>query len=123
METNVTFKFLNVALNRQLRILLDKSKIAHAISSDGTIHYSPEDEGVVENDFIGSIRSIAFSSWQVLTCPNEWTTRYKKYMKRHKIPYYEELSNGELWFLLPRKYRPSLWKLDDSTKAERLATR
>jgi len=41
-------------------------------------------------------------------------------MSRHGIPFQEELSNGELWFLLPRKYRPHKWKLDASLEAERM---
>jgi len=122
MENSNSFKFLDDELNRQLLALLKKGKIKHHVGNDGIIHYSPDDEEVVEEHFICSIRDRVFPSWQVLTCPRSWTVRYKKYMSHHGIPFREELSNGELWFLLPRKYRPHRWKLDDPMKTERLAT-
>ena len=33
-------------------------------------------------------------------------------MGKHGIPFSEELSNNQLWFLIPGKHRPHLWKLD-----------
>ena len=65
-----------------------------------------------------SIRDKVFPSWQVLTCPKDWIERYRDYMNRHGIPFKEELSDGELWFLIPRKYRPHAWKLDDPAPCE-----
>jgi hypothetical protein len=121
MEKNNSFRFLDDDLNRQLIALLRKAKIKHDVGKDGSIHYSPDDEEVVENDFVGSIRDKVFPAWQVLTCPRDWSMLYKKYMKHHGIPFQEELSNGELWFLLPRKYRPHRWQLDRPMKAGRLA--
>ena len=41
-------------------------------------------------------------------------------MIRHDIPLKEEMSDGELGFLIPRKYRPHAWKLDESEKRVRL---
>lgn len=121
MAESNAFKFLDDDLNQQLLALLRKSKIKYNVGKDGMVHYAPEDEEVVENDFICSIRDKVFPSWQVLTCPRDWTVRYKKYMSQHGIPFREELSNGELWFLLPRKYRPHSWKLDGPMKVERMA--
>ena len=121
MGKSNSFKFLDDDLNRQLIALLKKAKVKHDVGKDGVVHYSSLDDEVVENDLICSIRDKVFPSWQVLTCPRDWIARYKKYMSRHEIPFHEELSNGELWFLLPRKYRPHLWKLDRPMKAERLA--
>jgi hypothetical protein len=118
MEKNNSFKFLNHNLNQQLIALLKKAKIKHDIGKDGVVHYSSYDEEVVENDFICSIREKVFPSWQVLTCPRDWIECYKKYMSHHGIPFNEELSNGELWFLLPRKYRPGRWKLGCPMKEE-----
>jgi hypothetical protein len=120
MEKSNTFRFLDDALNRRLLALLEKDKVKHHVAKDGTIRYSPDDEEVVEDRFICSVRDGVFPSWQVLTCPSDWTGRYKRYMSRHGIPYYEELSNGELWFLLPRKYRPDRWRLDDVVRTERM---
>jgi hypothetical protein len=121
MDKKHSFKFLDNDLNQKLVGLFKKSKIDHSIDKDGAVHYSLNDEEIVENDLIRSIRDKVFPSWQVLTCPNGWTTRYKEYMSRHDIPFRIELSNGELWFLIPRKYRPHSWKLDGSTKKEHLA--
>ena len=118
-----TFKFLDDELNQQLIILLRKAKISHAVGKNGVIYYFPDDEEVIEDDFICLIRDRAFPSWQVLTCPPEWSASYKKYTTCHAIPFQEELSNGELWFLLPRNYRPHRWKLDSPTIAERMVMR
>jgi hypothetical protein len=75
----------------------------------------------VENDVICSIRDEVFPSWQVLTCPHDWKARYRTYMKRHGVPFVEELSNGEVWFLIPRKYRPHAWRLDELVSKDRFA--
>lgn|SRR5487761_2014796 len=118
MGKSDTFRFLDDGLNQQLIALLQKADINHCVGKDGVVHYSPADGEVVENDFICTIRDKVFPSWQILTCPRDWIPRYKKYMKSHELPFHEELSNGELWFLLPGKYRPHRWKLDDSMKTE-----
>jgi hypothetical protein len=121
MNKNCSFKFLDNRLNRQLVDLLKKSKIDHSIDENGVIHYSSDVQEVVENDLIGSVRSKVFRPWQVLTFPNDWSRRYLEYMRRRCIPFREELSNGELWLLLPRKYRPQTWKLGVVSKKEGLA--
>jgi hypothetical protein len=118
MRKGNSFRFLDEDLNQQLLTLLKKSKIKHDVDKNGMILYSPEDEAVVDNDYICAIRDKVFPSWQVLTCPRDWIVRYKKYMISHWIPFHQEMSNGELWFLLPRKYRPHRWKLNDPLKAE-----
>jgi hypothetical protein len=117
-----SFKFLDDELNQQLIHLLKKGKIKHDVGKDGLIHYSPDDEEVVEDDLICSIRDKVFPSWKVLTCPRDWVARYKEYMSQHRIPFREELSNGDVWFLLPRKYQPLRWKLADPVKAGRVAS-
>ncbi|HTU92739.1 MAG TPA: hypothetical protein VMF69_21845 [Gemmataceae bacterium] len=119
MGKTCSFKFLDNHLNRELAGLLKKSAINHSIDKDGVVHYSRDDEEFVENDLICSIRDKVFPSWQLWTCPPDWTARYKEYMSRHGIPFREELSNGELWFLIPRKHRPHSWKLEDPTTATR----
>jgi hypothetical protein len=116
-----SFKFLDEKLNQQLIALLRKNKIEHGVRKDGTLYYSTEDEEAVENDLIGSIRNRVFSSWQILTCPPDWSARYKEYMLARAIPFHEELSNGELWFLVPRKYRPHRWKLKEGAITKRMA--
>jgi hypothetical protein len=116
-----SFRFLNEDLNHQLLVFLKKAKVKHEVGKDGVNHYSPEDEEVVENELISPIRDKPFSSWQVLTCPGDWTSRYKEYMSEHRIPYLEKVSNRDLWFLLPRKYRPHRWKVIAPRKVERLA--
>ncbi len=115
-----TFKFLDKDLNQELVGLLEKAKIGHSIDTDGTIRYSADDDEAVENDLICTIRDRIIPSWQVLTCPRDWTGRYRDYMSRRGIPFQEELSNGELWFLIPRKVRPHSWKLDGLTEKESL---
>jgi hypothetical protein len=69
------------------------------------------------------IRNEVFPSWQILTCPKDWIERYRQYMTQHDIPFTEELANHELWFLIPRKYRPHSWKIEDQSpvRKERIA--
>jgi hypothetical protein len=112
MDPTLSFRFAEDDLNRRLIALLKKNGIRHSVDENGVIHYSPEDEKSVENDLVSSIRKRVFSSWQVLSCPKEWTERYKQYMTQRDIPFKEELIGGQLCFLLPRKYRPQRWKLE-----------
>lgn len=121
MDTNNAFKFLDDDLNRQLIGRLKRTKIKHHVGKDGFVHYSPDDEEVVENEIICPLRDKVFPAWQVLTCPPDWVETYKKYMTHRGIPFHEELSNGEAWFLLPAKYRPHRWKLDRPMKTARMA--
>ncbi len=112
-----SFRFLDKDLNAKLVSLLRKAKIPYTVDTKGVVHYSSADEEQVGNDLICSIRDRVFASWQILTCPSDWTDRYRAYMSRHHVPFTEECSNGELWFLIPRNYRPHSWKIDDA-KAE-----
>jgi hypothetical protein len=118
-----SFKFLDDDLNHRLIALMKKARVNHVVDKTGIIHYSPDDDEVVENDLICSIRRQVFTSWQILTCPNDWIGTYKRYMSKHRIPFSEELSNNQLWFLIPRKYRPYAWKLEPqaSEQVARLA--
>jgi len=116
-----SFKFLDDSLNRELIDSLKGAGLDHSIDDDGVIHYSEVDRGIVEDELICAIRQKVFAAWQIVTCPSDWTTRYLDYMRLHEIPLKEELSDGELWFLIPRKYRPHSWKLDASSKPRRLA--
>jgi len=118
MEKSNSFQFSDNKLNHRLLALLRKSKIKHEVDESGIIHYSPDADEVVEYDLICSIRDKVFPSWQLLTCPPAWVERYKRYMRNHGIPFYEELSNGEAWFLLPRRHRPHRWKLEGSRRTE-----
>jgi len=113
MALKRSFRFVDDDLNRRLIVLLKKRKVGHSVDRNGVIHYSPDDAAFVGNDLIGSIRGDVFSAWQVLTCPEDWIRRYRDYMTQHEIPFTEEISNGQLWFLLPRKHRPHAWKLEE----------
>jgi hypothetical protein len=113
MGLDRSFQFADEDLNRRLIALLKKKRIPHRIDRDGVIHYSANDELAVENDLICSLRDTVFSKWQILSFPKEWADVYRRYMTQHGIPFKEELHQGDLWLLLPRKYRPHQWKLDD----------
>ena len=111
----LSFKFVDDSLNQKLIALLKKERFRRVvIDTDGVLHYSTEDEEVVENDLIRSIRDHVFSSWQIISCPRQWAERYKRYMTRHGVPFVEELIDSQLCFLIPRRYRPHSWKLGDS---------
>jgi hypothetical protein len=117
-----TFRFLDDGLNRRLIALLRKTKIRHTVGRDGTISFHPEDEEAFENDAVCSIRDEILPGWQILTCPRNWVARYRKYMDRNAIPFHEESSDGETWFLLSRKFRPERWKLETRKRVERVAS-
>ncbi len=112
MDLPSSFKFLDDGLNHRLIGLVKKSGLKHVVGPEGVIRYSPGDAEEMENKLIFSVRRRAFPSWQVQTCPPDWVGRYKEYMTRRDIPFTEELADDQIWFLLPRKYRPHAWKLD-----------
>src|SRR5437879_3861339 len=112
MGQTYSFKFMNDRLNQRLLRLLREARIHHVVDKDGVIRYSPEDERVVGNELIHTIRTKVFPAWQLLSCPKDWTDRYRCYMTQRGIEFSEELVNDQLCFLLPRKYRPHAWKLD-----------
>src|SRR5438105_1195054 len=107
-----SFAFVNEFLNRQLLTELKRAKTTRAVVKNGVLHYSSEDEELVENEIIAKIRDGVFASWQILSCPPDWAARYKTYMSEHDIPFAEELMDDRLSFLIPRKYRPHSWKLE-----------
>jgi hypothetical protein len=116
MRKTRSFRFLDKALNGRLAGLLKRAQIDHYIDEHGMAHYAAHDDEAVEDRVICPIRDEVFSAWQVITCPSRWRGRYRDYMKRHGVPFAEELSNGAVWFLIPRKYRPHTWRLNGAAK-------
>jgi hypothetical protein len=104
-----SFQFLNPVHNRRLLRLLRESRIPYRVDDEGTVRYAPEDAEAVGNDVISSVRDRIFATWQVLSFPADWTERYRHYLEKNRIPYEEELANGELRFLIPGNYRPHSW--------------
>jgi hypothetical protein len=113
MRTKLSFRFVNDKLNQRFVALINKAGIDHTVDRDGCVHYSPKDEEVVGNDLICSLRNDVFSSWQILSCPKDWVERYKQYMDLHHVPFSVELINEQVSFLIPRRYRPHSWKLQE----------
>ncbi len=107
-----SFKFADGDLNRKLVALLRKASVEHTVDEGGAVHYAPEQAAALENDLICAVRDQVFSPWKIVTCPRAWVGRYRHYMQRHGIAYQEEWSNGKLWFLIPGKHRPHLWRLN-----------
>lgn len=116
----LSFRFADDELNGKLLALLKGARVKHVVvDKNGVMHYSAADEVFVENDLIRSIRDQAFPSWQIISCPKDWTERYKHYMTQHDVPFVEEWIDDQLCFLIPRRYRPHAWKLDDSSVARK----
>jgi hypothetical protein len=111
MPAMQSFRFVDDDLQRQFRALLKTSGIDHTVEKDGAVVYKRDDEEIVENELISSIRNRIFGAWQILSCPKDWTNRYRAYMKENDIPYAEEITDQEICFLIPRRYRPHSWKL------------
>jgi hypothetical protein len=106
-----SFLFLDDHLQKRLVSRVRAQGVQHRIGKNGALYYARALEDAVGNNVICSIRSQVFESWQILSCPKDWIARYKHYMEAHAVPFKEEMSNGEHWFLLPRRYRPHQWKL------------
>ena len=117
---NLSFKFADGELNQKLIALVKGERwINVAIDKEGVVHYSADDEEGMENDLIRSIRDQVFSSWQIISCPKNWTEQYKHYMTQHSVPFVEEWIDNQLCFLIPRRYRPHAWKLDAPATAKK----
>jgi hypothetical protein len=121
MHKQHSFKFVDEGLNREFVGSLERAGIDHIVGEGGVVYYSEADQEIVENDLICSIRDMVFPSWQILTFPDGWAENYRDYMSRHDVPLKEEISDGELGFLIPRKYRPHSWKLVGPVEKERPA--
>src|SRR5487761_1666332 len=119
MARNYSFKFLKRDLNRAFIRLVKKARIDHIVAKDGLVRYSSDDEERMDNEIVSAVRKMAFPSWQVVSCPREWTGCYRAYMTRHRIPFVQEKSNDEICFLIPRKYRPHSWKIENPTSKRR----
>ena len=111
MALTNSFKFLKDARNNRFIAALKKAGIRHTVDNRGIVRYSPDDEDVVEDNIISSIRGSVFSSWQILCCPKSWVQAYRDYMTARGIPFAEELIDNETCFLIHRRYRPHSWKL------------
>jgi hypothetical protein len=119
MAKSHSFRFADHELNQELVRAFKKAKLGYTVGRNGLVHFPTSDLDLVENELICSIRDSVFPSWQVVTCPSDWVERYQDYMKRNKIPFKVELSDGETWFLIPRNYRPHAWKLDIPSRKDR----
>ncbi len=106
----LAFRFQDEHLNDQLANLLREKHIRFTTDKNGNIVYNSDFEEIVENNVINLIRSKIFSTWKLLSAPDDWLERYRKYMDIHKIPYAVEFSDDELNFLIPGDYNPHRWR-------------
>ena len=109
MNLDCKFRFRDADLNKKLIDLLQDRRISYLVNKEGLIHYSNSDVDVVENVLINSLRSSLFPSWQVLSCPEDWVSRYENYMQKHGIHYRVEITDGEVNFLIPGSHNPLRW--------------
>jgi len=99
-------------LNRKLLALLSsKAKGKFTVDASRVVHYSHNDEDLIGNDIICAVRAAAFPSWQLVMFPADWAGSYTDYMVKHDIPFREEVRDGQLRLLIPRRFRPHSWKL------------
>lgn len=118
MPRKHSFKFLDDTLNQKLIALLDrKAKGKYSVSQAGFIRYSHDDEDLIGNEVICAVRANVFSSWQIVSCPRRWLESYRHYMQEHRVPFSEEIRDGELRFLISRKFRPHSWSLECPRRA------
>jgi hypothetical protein len=105
-----SFRFMNDSLNRRLLKLLKSHGIKFIVDRQGSIHYSSSVETAFSK-LVSRVRNSAFPEWQLLTFPTSWKIQYTNYMAEHSIPYFREIANGRVWYLLAKRYRPHRWKL------------
>jgi hypothetical protein len=117
------FRFLESRLQGELIGLVSGSGVAHAIDCDETLRYAAADAELVENELICSIRNQVFPKWHIFTLEGDEmrrpdvTARYRTYMAKHNIPFFEELHNGFHWFLAPEEYDSFDWKIAEDDNA------
>jgi len=111
---------MDEALHQKLLALLrTKAKGKFTVDVNRVVHYSHDHEDLIGNDIICAVREEAFPSWQLVMFPAHWAQSYKDYMTAHDIPFREELRDGQLRLLIPRRYRPHSWKLNPPIAAPR----
>jgi hypothetical protein len=110
MPLSRNFRFLNDRLNSLFIQLLLGSGLRVSVDDNGVVYFDHANEEAVE-DILAKIRDSRFDSWQVLSCPSDWVNKYRQEMKRRKVPFIEELNDGQVEFLLPQNYEPHDWKI------------
>jgi len=106
------FRFADDNVNARFISRIKRSELAHSVDSGGIVHFpSKEEEGA--EAVIADVRASVFPAWQVLSCPADWTQRYRDEMTRRNVAYLEELNNGAVDFLLEQRHRPHSWKMAD----------
>src|SRR5439155_3457648 len=104
MSRKHSFRFVDDGLNRKLLALLSrKAKGKFTVDASRVVHYSHDDEDLIGNDIICAVRGEAFPSWQLVMFPPDWAESYTDYMIKHDIPFREELRDGQLRLLIPRR--------------------
>src|SRR5712691_2572502 len=100
MNLSYSFRFVDNQLNHELISLIANSGLKHRIDKKGIILYSPDDEEVIGNEILPAVRNKLFASWQIISCPQDWAERYKRYMIRRDVSFVEELIDNQLCFLI-----------------------
>lgn len=108
-----SFRFADDDLNSKLLSLLGATNVPFVVDERYVVHYPSAYEDTVENDVICSVRDAAFPSWQLLSCPRNWVRRYRAFMRAHRIPFRGELIDEQESFLIPGRYQPHAWPLDE----------
>jgi len=105
----------------QLRLLnaLRRSGVNIDIGPNGVVTYGQSARWLVE-DAISSIMDSIFNkhNWQSIGFPSGWDGRYRDYLVKRSIPFVEEVSDGDIRFIIPGSYRPLQWKWIDKKIVE-----
>jgi len=112
------FQFLDADLQQQFIEELEKRAIVHRVGHAGEVRFGQDVQQTIENELMCEIRDRVFASWQIVTCPEADVAAYRAFMSKHDIRFQEEISDGERWFLIPRKHRPHSWKIASSAAAK-----
>lgn len=104
------FRFRDDRLNNHLLRLLHQAGISYGVDKDRNVYYLSQDEEPFE-DLLSAVRDEAIPSWQILSSPEEWVPKYRAEIVRRKVPFYEEMNNGQIEFLLPRAAKPHSWRM------------
>jgi hypothetical protein len=102
------FRFMNDWLNTLFIQMVASKGLLVKLDESGVVYYDARVEEAIE-DILAAIRESQFSSWQILSCPSEWVNKYRSEMARRKVPFIEELNDGQIEFLLPGDQEPHDW--------------
>ena len=113
LETNRkglnSFKFLDSKLNDSFIKIQNEYKVQFTRSAEDTITFAKEYDEILVDDLKCQIRNSVFTTkWQCFSLPKDspkkWNDRLINHLQDNKIPFTEEIENGEYTTFTPLSF-------------------